>query len=862
MLAMVACGGGGDDSKFETPPSGGGGTTTGAPAAVTVTTSAATLPSDGTANATITAYVRDANNALLKDVAVTFGASSGGMAPASATTDASGAATTTVSLAGDASLRTIAVTASVGALQAATSVQVIAPGGGGGGTTGTATSLSVTTDTATIPTTGSASIKAYVRDASNALISGVPVTFSATSGGVAPASVTSDANGVAATSLNTAGDPALRTITVTARTGNLTASVNVAVVTTTGGTTGTVSTLTLATSRPTIPSDGSANATITAYVRNASNALISGVPVTFTASSGGVTPASASSDASGAAATVLSTAGDTALRTVTITASAGGLTATTNVQVVSSSSNSSVQMGKGTGTAFQAGVLEVSNPTLSAGGSSSISAYLVNSDGTLYTQAATITFNSPCVASGKAAIQPSANASTTTGIATVTYVAKGCAGNDPISATATVNGQALSSSSQVSVVAAAVGSIVFVSATPTNIALQGTGDVLRPESSTVVFRVADATNGPVAGAAVAFALNTSIGGITLTPATAVSDAQGLVQTVVSGGTVATSVKVTAAVTSTTPTISTQSSQLTVTTGIPTAASFSLAVQCFNIEGWEVDGVTTELTARLGDRFQNPVPDGTAVTLTAEGGNIQSQCTTGTTPTEGGVCKVNFRSSEPRPSNGRVTILAKAIGEESFVDANGNGAFDNGETFTDQSEPFRDDNENGNYEPGEDFFDFNNNQTRDGPDGLFNGVLCKDTSGRCGAASTRSTGIGRSARVIMSGSTPTIAVSGVTSMTANSAIALSFTVLDVNGNIMPGGTTVALSASGSGLSVAAPGSFAVPCALPAVNASIAGQTVFGFTVNSGTTLGTGVATLTVTTPRGTVTTAQVNITVLH
>jgi len=151
--------------------------------------------------------------------------------------------------------------------------------------------------------------------------------------------------------------------------------------------------------------------------------------------------------------------------------------------------------------------------------------------------------------------------------------------------------------------------------------------------------------------------------------------------------------------------STQSSQLTVTTGIPTDNSFSLALECFNIEGWQYDGEITGVTARLGDRFQNPVPNGTAITFTAEGGNIESQCTTQTNASEGGVCSVSFRSSNPRPADGRVTILAKAIGEESFVDANGNGAFDDGETFSDIPEPFRDDNEDGAYQAGEDFFVF-------------------------------------------------------------------------------------------------------------------------------------------------------------
>ncbi|MCC6630053.1 MAG: Ig-like domain-containing protein, partial [Chloroflexi bacterium] len=385
-------------------------------------------------------------------------------------------------------------------------------------------------------------------------------------------------------------------------------------------------TLTVVSSAQSIPSDGSSDATITAYVRDANNALLRDVSVTFSATSGGVAPSTATTNASGAATTTLSTAGDSSLRTITVTATVSGLApATVAVQVAAATGGNTVQLGTGTGAAFQAGVIGISNANLSAGGSTTLSVSLVQSDGTLYTQDADIIFSSNCVASGTAQIQPSATASTSTGIATVNYVAQGCSGADVITATTTTGG-GLSASGTVNVAAAAVGSIIFVSATPTNIALEGTGDASRPESSTVVFRVVDSTGGPVSGAAVSFALNTQVGGISLTPATATSGANGQVQTVVSAGTVATSVKVTATVTSVTPNISTQSSQLTVTTGIPTDASFSLAVGCFNIEGWNVDGVTTDVTARLGDRFQNPVPDGTAVTFTAEGGNILSQCT--------------------------------------------------------------------------------------------------------------------------------------------------------------------------------------------------------------------------------------------
>ncbi len=618
-----------------------------------------------------------------------------------------------------------------------------------------------------------------------------------------------------------------------------------------------------------IASDGSNSATITAFVTDASNKLLPGVTVAFTASSGGISGTPAVTDSTGAATAELVTAGDSTLRAITVTATAGALQAQVNVQVVSSGGSTQVQMGNGTGATFQSGIIAISSPTLSAGGSTSLSISLVQSDGTLYSGSATIGFNSPCVANGTAEIRqngvPMTSVTTTTGIATVTYAAMGCAGDDIITATSTIDAQVLSAVGTVNVAAATVGSIEFISATPTNIALQGTGDVGRPESSTVVFRVKDASNGAVSGATVSFSLNTSVGGLNLTTASAVSDNLGNVQTIVNAGTVATSVKVTATVTNVALPIATQSSQLTVTTGIPTDASFSLAVGQFNIEGWDFDGTTTTVTARLGDRFQNPVPDGTAVTFTAEGGNIGSQCTTTTTLTEGGVCTVSFRSSNPRPADGRITLLAKAIGEESFTDNNGNGAFDSGELFTDIAEPYRDDDESGTYNVGEDFFDFNNDQARTAADSLFNGVLCNDPA-RCGGPSTRSTGTGEQSLVILSGSTAVISETtgaplSPLGLTPNSAVALTFHVRDVRNNVMPFDTTVALTASGAGLSVVQPTSFTVPSSAIAANTLFPGITTFSYTVTSGPTVGSGVITLTVTSlPSNTQTTLQIPVTV--
>ena len=64
---------------------------------------------------------------------------------------------------------------------------------------------------------------------------------------------------------------------------------------------------------------------------------------------------------------------------------------------------------------------------------------------------------------------------------------------------------------------------------------------------------------------------------------------------------------------------------------------------------------------------------------------------------------------------------------------------------------------GTYTAGTDadFFDFNTNGMRDAADGKFNGVLCSDTTGRCGGPTTRSTGIGAQNVIVMSGSTPMV-----------------------------------------------------------------------------------------------------------
>src|SRR4051812_27214103 len=105
-LVLAACSGGGDNSIVGKGPAG-----TVTVGTLTLLTSSPQIPSDGTAAATITALVRDQNNNVMPDVAVTFQANSGALSvPPSAKTDADGVVTASLNTAGDPTNRAIAVT--------------------------------------------------------------------------------------------------------------------------------------------------------------------------------------------------------------------------------------------------------------------------------------------------------------------------------------------------------------------------------------------------------------------------------------------------------------------------------------------------------------------------------------------------------------------------------------------------------------------------------------------------------------------------------------------------------------------------------------------------------------------------------
>lgn len=455
--------------------------------------------------------------------------------------------------------------------------------------------------------------------------------------------------------------------------------------------------------------------------------------------------------------------------------------------------DTTLRLGDLSSGSFQNGVMSVGSANLAAGGSTGLSVDIVDAAGLLASGSHTVSFNSNCIASGTATLNP-ADVTTSNGRVSTTYTARGCTGTDTVTARLTANGTVLTATGAVTIEEAALGGIEFVSATPAIIGM--TGSPITSQSE-VVFRLKDASGGVLIGRTAQFSLDTAVGGITLTPSQGISDAGGLVRTVVQAGSVSTAVRVKA--TAVNPanglSISSQSEVLAISTGLPDSDSVSLSAQRHVLDG-ACDGESTPVSIRAADRYNNPVPQGTAFSFRAEGGKINAQCVTGdplgNPATEAGVCSVTFTVQNPRPSDGRVSILANALGEESFVDANGNGFYDLGEAFDDVAEAFVDNNENGVWDPGESFVDGNENAGYDGGNGQFDGYVCSAPGQNC---SYNTVHVSEGMTLVFSRTdvNPQITFDPVAlAIQQGTTATLEVLVADINQNSLPTGTTYSLS----------------------------------------------------------------------
>jgi hypothetical protein len=309
---------------------------------------------------------------------------------------------------------------------------------------------------------------------------------------------------------------------------------------------------------------------------------------------------------------------------------------------------------------FTAELLTVSVDPLSAGGVSKVTVSVLDQAQNAIPNI-DITFTSNCAETidpdteeAEALISESITSDTaaaTLGDAVATYQANGCVGTDVITATETSSGA--TATGTIEVLPAQIGSIRFDSVVVdpddpavTSIQIKESGGIDR---GNVVFQVLDVFGDPAPDQNVQFELTSNVGGLSLVDNEGLTDPLGLVSATVAAGFIPTTVRVRASldvdtdddgVTDTTLVI--LSELLTVNTGIPDQNSMSISSSVQNIEGNGLDGLTTSITVRMSDAFNNPVTDGTAVTFRTELASIEPECTT-----TDGACSVVLTTQEPR-----------------------------------------------------------------------------------------------------------------------------------------------------------------------------------------------------------------------
>jgi len=203
-------------------------------------------------------------------------------------------------------------------------------------------------------------------------------------------------------------------------------------------------------------------------------------------------------------------------------------------------------------------------------------------------------------------------------------------------------------------------SIVQVATGPSNISIRGTG---ANETTVLTWEVRDSLGFPVTltrKVTVRFSiLGGPGGGEYLLPNSVDSDSKGRVSTRVNSGTIAGVVQVYA--TTRGDTVQSGPTKITITTGLPDAAHFSMSRSTVNIPGGFGlpfgDNQKSTFSVIVGDRFGNPAQP-SAVLFTANYGVITGPATTSSS----GIASAEYSSSGLRPPNGIATVTATTIGD--------------------------------------------------------------------------------------------------------------------------------------------------------------------------------------------------------
>ncbi len=487
----------------------------------------------------------------------------------------------------------------------------------------------------------------------------------------------------------------------------------------------------------TVTSTQDATVVVTVTRNGPNGAPIVNEVVTATSDIGVVNPESgtALTDEDGIARLILTADPVLGAGTITITVSnapPGSEPGTINFQVI----EADLRLGSFVEGVFVDGVISIApEGIIAARGTAVLTLAAVDQDGNRVETEEEVTITSECLVSGEATLNP-VSPITFIGQISTEYTNVSCAAGEDVITATLGNVQATGT---VTVAPPSANSLVFTGADPEVIVLRGTS--INPEaqeSSVVTFQAVDSGGAGIPGVEVSFDLTTFIGGLSLSPTSAVTDVNGNVNVKVFAGDVTTVVRVIATALDEfgDGEVSTVSGAIAVSAGVPDQKSISLSVEGgFVVEdAFNTDGVTRTLTVRMADRLNNSVPDGTFANFSTEYGVIEPSC-----QTVDGACSVVWTSQNPRlpalPENqalvktiwdedyscpshngdfgpcpdslgdiqgGRSTVQVTSPGEESYIDRNGNNIFDQAEAdanlFSNLTEAHLDHNEDGDYNP--------------------------------------------------------------------------------------------------------------------------------------------------------------------
>lgn len=188
-------------------------------------------------------------------------------------------------------------------------------------------------------------------------------------------------------------------------------------------------------------------------------------------------------------------------------------------------------------------------------------------------------------------------------------------------------------------------SIYVLAQTVTAIGVKESGS---PETSEITFQIMDSTGKAIDvthAVDVSFSLGAKPGGGEfIYPSVVRTDASGQAKVNVTSGTKAGVVQLLARIVVGPKIIVSKPVSIAIHGGLPDQAHFAIAPKLLNIPGYNIFGSTDAISAYVGDKYGNPVVQGTSVYFTTTGGIIEGSAATGAN----GVGSVTLMSALPRP----------------------------------------------------------------------------------------------------------------------------------------------------------------------------------------------------------------------